>query len=113
VLPKHDVYQLMRASVAVLNASLFEGLGLTTHEAAALGKRMILSDIAVHHEIEGVNAVYFDAQHAGQLAKCLQDVQHLPEGPDLPLEAACQAAQEKRQRASAESFMAICTERHS
>ena len=53
-IPKRDQIELMKHSVALIQPTLFEGGlgGGSTFEAVALGKRVLLSDIAVNREID-------------------------------------------------------------
>ncbi|MGE4232427.1 MAG: glycosyltransferase family 4 protein [Bacteriovoracia bacterium] len=60
--------------VAVINPSLFEGWSTTVEEAKSLGKRVILSNIAVHIEQNPKRSVYFDPNNAQQLAEILEKV---------------------------------------
>jgi glycosyltransferase involved in cell wall biosynthesis len=69
--PRADLYALMRGSVAVVNPSLFEGWSTTVEEAKAIGVPLVLSDIAVHREQTGGNALYFDPHSAKQAAVAL------------------------------------------
>jgi glycosyltransferase involved in cell wall biosynthesis len=50
VIPRHDMLVLLAHSMAVLNPSRFEGWSTTVEEAKALGKPLLVSDIAVHRE---------------------------------------------------------------
>jgi hypothetical protein len=74
VVSRQDMMVLMAHSRAVLNPSRFEGWSTTVEEAKALGKALILSDIAVHREqTEGrSNAWRFAADDASALAHLLQ-----------------------------------------
>lgn len=71
VVPSRDVALLMRASVAVINPSLFEGWSTTVEEAKSLGSRLVLSDLAVHHEQAASEADYFAPTDARNLATVL------------------------------------------
>jgi glycosyltransferase involved in cell wall biosynthesis len=71
VVPYQDLMGLMAASVAVLNPSLSEGWSTTVEEAKSFGKRVLLSDIAVHREQAPERAVYIDPQDASELASHL------------------------------------------
>jgi len=73
LIPYSDIAPLMRASVALLNPSLFEGWSTTVEEAKALGTPMILSDIAVHQEQAKENAIYFARNSAESLANALDE----------------------------------------
>ena len=61
----------MQASSALINPSLFEGWSTTVEEARSAGVPMILSDIPVHREQAGENAIYFDPSSPEALAKTL------------------------------------------
>lgn len=50
VIPRQDMLVLLAHSRAVLNPSRFEGWSTTVEEAKALGKPLLVSDIAVHRE---------------------------------------------------------------
>lgn len=71
LLPYEDLAPLMRASSALINPSLFEGWSTTVEEARSAGVPMILSDIPVHREQAGENAVYFDPSSPEALANVL------------------------------------------
>lgn len=71
VVPYSDMLNLMQASVAVINPSLFEGWSTTVEEARALGVSLLLSDIPVHREQMGTQAQYFAVDAPEQLAELL------------------------------------------
>jgi len=75
MIPYPHLALLMRASVAMLNASLFEGWSTTVEEAKSLGTPLILSDIDVHREQIGDNAAYFDRTSASSLADVISSVE--------------------------------------
>jgi len=60
LIPRADVYALMRGSIAVINPSLFEGWSTTVEESKAIGAPLVLSAIPVHREQTGGAAEYFD-----------------------------------------------------
>lgn len=90
VVPYEDLLGLMRACVAVLNPSLFEGWSTTVEEAKSLGKRLLLSDIPVHVEQRPERALYFEALSAEQLADRLSIAfaEHSPEAERRCMERA-------------------------
>src|SRR5258706_12687879 len=47
VVPHDHILMLMRQAISVLNASLFEGFGMSVSECISLGKGMVLSDLPV------------------------------------------------------------------
>jgi glycosyltransferase involved in cell wall biosynthesis len=71
LLPYEDLAPLMQACCALINPSLFEGWSTTVEEAKSAGVSMILSDIPVHREQAGENAVYFDPSSPEALANIL------------------------------------------
>jgi glycosyltransferase involved in cell wall biosynthesis len=85
--PRADVYSLMRRSVGLLNASLFEGLGLSAAEGHSLGKRMLLSDLAAFREHAGPGCVFFDPGNAEDVADGITYAwNEWGPGPDLAME---------------------------
>ena len=74
LLPRDEQMALMRASLAVLQPSLFEGWNTVVEEARALGKAIILSDIDAHQEQAPPRAQFFHAGDAGHLAGVLGKV---------------------------------------
>lgn len=73
VVPQPDAAALMRDAVAVINPSRFEGWSTTVEEAKSLGKRVLLSDIAVHREQAPERAFYFHPDDAEALARALHE----------------------------------------
>jgi glycosyltransferase involved in cell wall biosynthesis len=72
MIPLPHVYALLRAAVALINPSKFEGWSTTVEEAKCFNVPMILSDIDVHREQAGANALYFDVDDPGRLADHLE-----------------------------------------
>ena len=72
LIPRTDVYALMRGAVALINPSLFEGWSTTVEEARALGVPMLLSAIPVHREQAGTQARFFDPKSAESVASALR-----------------------------------------
>jgi len=66
-----DLHYLMERAAGLIQASVAEGFGLPIAEAGALGVPLLLSDIAVFHEVAGVSAAYFPVSDAAQLARLL------------------------------------------
>jgi glycosyltransferase involved in cell wall biosynthesis len=67
-----ELISLMSHAVAVVNPSRFEGWSTTVEEAKSLGKRVLVSDLAVHREQAPARATYFDADDAPALAAQLR-----------------------------------------
>jgi glycosyltransferase involved in cell wall biosynthesis len=79
MIPYAHLASLMRASSAMLNPSLFEGWSTTVEEARAMGTPMLLSDIDVHREQMGEDAIYFERHSAQSLADALDAFMPLSE----------------------------------
>ncbi|HEY9784856.1 MAG TPA: glycosyltransferase [Candidatus Obscuribacterales bacterium] len=71
LVPRQDVFALMRRSLAVLQPSLFEGLSMTVQEARMLGKTVLAADIPVLRELAPEGTTFFDPLDSMQLAKLL------------------------------------------
>jgi len=74
LLPRAEQMALMRRSLAVLQASLFEGWSTVVEDARLLGKSIVLSDIDVHLEQSPPRAHYFQAGDPEDLARVLMAV---------------------------------------
>jgi glycosyltransferase involved in cell wall biosynthesis len=74
MIPLDHVYALLRASIALINPSRFEGWSTTVEEAKSFGVPAILSDIDVHREQTGGTARYFGVDDPRALAGHLSDV---------------------------------------
>jgi glycosyltransferase involved in cell wall biosynthesis len=74
MIPLDHVYALLRASIALINPSRFEGWSTTVEEAKSFGVPAILSDIDVHREQTGGTARYFGVDDPQALATHLDEV---------------------------------------
>jgi glycosyltransferase involved in cell wall biosynthesis len=74
MIPLDHVYALLRASIALINPSRFEGWSTTVEEAKSFGVPAILSDIDVHREQTGGTARYFGVDDPQALAAHLSEV---------------------------------------
>lgn len=72
VIPYHDVFTLIKFSLAVINPSRFEGWSSTVEECKSVGKQMVLSDIAVHRE-QMPGALFFKDNDQSTLVDCLEE----------------------------------------
>lgn len=70
-IPRRDQLALMKASLAVLQPSLFEGWGTVVEDAKVLNKKIILSDINVHYEQKNENCIIFKRDDDVQLGNIL------------------------------------------
>jgi glycosyltransferase involved in cell wall biosynthesis len=111
LLPRMEVWALMRGSVAVLNPSRYEGWSTPVEEAKAVGAPLVLSDIGVHRE-QAPNVVrYFDPSDAGSLARALAAARgDWGAGPHLQLEERARDELPLRRNAFAMGFAALARE---
>lgn len=91
LIPKSDLTDLMRLAAVVIQPSRFEGWSTVVQDAAALGRPLICSDIAVHRE-QGAHSDatlgYFGCDEQDRLADILEE--HWPgleSGPDINTES--------------------------
>lgn len=99
VIPYPHLAALMRTSTALLNPSLFEGWSTTVEEAKSYGTPMILSDLNVHREQAGADAVYFDQNSPQALANALESFVALePAAREVRINSAKQAAESRVQK---------------
>jgi len=71
LIPYAHIMPLMRASVALVNPSLFEGWSTTVEEAKALGVPLLLSNLRVHREQALGEVRFFDANSPTDIANVL------------------------------------------
>ncbi len=108
VLPRSDLYAIMRQSLAVIQPSLFEGWSTIVEEVKSLGKMIIVSDLPVHREQNPPMAEYFNPLDANELAgKMLLVYDKKQPGPDLDLEDAARRSFPLRSRSFGETFLSI------
>jgi glycosyltransferase involved in cell wall biosynthesis len=69
-----ELISLMHHAVAVVNPSRFEGWSTTVEEAKSLGKRVLVSDIAVHREQDPPRSLFFGVDDPHGLAAALTEV---------------------------------------
>jgi glycosyltransferase involved in cell wall biosynthesis len=111
VVPRLDVFRLMRQSICVMNPSKFEGLGLSVAESKSLGKRVLASDLGPLREQAAPGAVYFDPNDPSDLAAKMEAIwTSVPPGPDRELEAAARAEFPNRQAAFGRELLQLFAE---
>jgi hypothetical protein len=81
MIPLDHVYALLRASLALINPSRFEGWSTSVEEAKSFGVPMVLSDIDVHREQTGGTARYFGLDDPATLADLLCETVQTAEPP--------------------------------
>lgn len=110
MLDRADQISVMRYSAAVVQPSRFEGWSTVVEDAKAVGRPIVLSDLAVHREQEP-GASFFQVGSAASLAATLEDVlPRLRPGPDEAVEAAARAATNERTVRAARLFVEIMNE---
>ncbi len=108
LIPRADQIQLLRRAAIVIQPSLFEGWSTVVEDVRVLGKRVIVSNIAVHREQNVEHAVYFDPRSPAMLADLLMSqLPTLCPGPDLEREAVSRAEQQDRIVTFAKAFLQI------
>lgn len=111
LIPRGDQIQIMRRAAIVVQPSLFEGWSTVVEDVRALGKRVIVSDLAVHREQNVASAIYFDPQSPRALADTLIDqMSTFVPGPDVEMESACRVKHEQRVLSFAQRFLQIASE---
>ena len=101
LIPRFDQIQLMRASLAIIQPSLFEGWSTVVEDARCLGKASILSDIPVHREQDPPYNIFFQSDSAEHLATVLAECwKTLPPGPHPENEASAR----KNNRGEVQAF---------
>jgi glycosyltransferase involved in cell wall biosynthesis len=97
LIPEEDVFALMRASICILQPSLYEGWSTVVEQAKSLGKPILLSDLEVHREQNPEKGQYFEIHDANQLAHLLISIMRegVP-GPDKQAERAALAMVHER-----------------
>jgi len=106
-----ELISLMSHAVAVVNPSRFEGWSTTVEEAKSLGKRVLVSDLAVHREQAPARGSYFGVDDAAALATQLREAwaSHDP-AEDARAAAEAAAALPARTRAFAQTYDQIIRE---
>lgn len=81
---RSDQIQLIRACLAIIQPSLFEGWSTVVEDGRALGKTILLSDFPVHVEQQPPFVHYFECRNDEQLATIIEEQdKFLTPGPDL------------------------------
>ena len=73
-IPREEQIAIYRQAIAIVQPSFHEGWNTTVEEAKALGKFIILSDIAVHKEQMPTNKNFFDPHNETELADKILNV---------------------------------------
>ncbi|MBF9252054.1 glycosyltransferase [Pontibacter sp. 172403-2] len=76
----NKVHEILHNYDAFILASAYEGFGIAMAEAMAIGLPCILSDIEVHREVTGGNALFFNLNSPED---CAAEIMELKENPEL------------------------------
>jgi glycosyltransferase involved in cell wall biosynthesis len=109
IIPYEDVFGLVRFSCAVVNPSRFEGWSSTVEECKSVGKRMLLSNIAVHRE-QMPQASFFDPDKPEELVELLQKALASREEASGPSTSERLVANERRFAEYGASYLEIVRE---
>lgn len=111
IVPKEDVYALMRQSCSLINVSRFEGWSTTVEEAKAIGKPIVLSSIDVHLEQNPPEALYTGTDDVNTLSEHMQAFwDKYGAGPNPEKEIIAREAIKQRLRSFAQCFEDIIEE---
>jgi len=108
LIPRQDQLQLIRAAVAVVQPSLFEGWSTVVEDARSLGRPLVLSDIPVHLEQQAPRSHLFSATSSVELRQKLIEVwcTYGP-GPDPGMERQARAQTDFNRGRMAEDFLGL------
>jgi glycosyltransferase involved in cell wall biosynthesis len=107
-IPRLDQLQLMRACLAVVQPSRFEGWSTVVEDARSLGKSAILSDFPVHIEQSPPGALYFPIGNPQRLAEHLSTAwNYWSPGPELAREQLALEESTIRMRDVGKEFLSI------
>jgi glycosyltransferase involved in cell wall biosynthesis len=108
VLPREVQLELFRSACAVVQPSLFEGWSTVIEDARAIGRPLIVSDIPIHREQTGGDAIFFSPQDHASLAAAIREADgRLAPGPDTEREKASRLILERLVEDSARAFLDI------
>ncbi len=111
IIPHQDVCALCRASIAIIQPSLFEGWSTSIEEAKSLGKRVIASNLDVHREQNAPGSMFFERHDPEELAGLLiKAYEELMPGPDPMAEATARKDMHERAQIYRKAFMDLLTE---
>lgn len=111
MIPRSDVYSLMRQSLGVIQPSLFEGWSTSIEEAKSLGKPALASELDVHREQDSPGTIYFNSHDAQELADYMKKLyKEWSPGVDYQAEKRAREWMHTRAKAFGESFLDLARE---
>jgi glycosyltransferase involved in cell wall biosynthesis len=113
LIPRDDQIQIFRKAAFTLQPSIFEGWSTTVEDGIALGKDVLLSDIATHQEQKPAHGYFFKAGCVDSLAESINQLWgEARPGPDLERERLARIENKKRGLAFARTFLDIMGDAH-
>ena len=113
LIPRTDQIQIFRKAAFTLQPSIFEGWSTTVEDGIALGKDILLSDIATHKEQNPKHGHFFEAGSVDSLAESINRLWcETRPGPDLERERLAQIENRNRGLSFARAFLGIMCEAH-
>ena len=111
LIPRAEQVALMRRSICMLQPSRFEGWSTVVEDAKSLGKRILLSDIAVHREQAPDRGTYLPLDDAAAWAEAMAKEWNTREaGPHTDEERAGAAYVERAKIETGRTFVRILRE---
>lgn len=110
LVPRNDQIEIFRHATLVVQPSLFEGWSTVVEDTKAVGRPIIVSDLAVHKEqLASYDAAWFYSRsNVEDLARVIERVwPQLREGKDPAREQTAALQTQKRCRDAAREFIAI------
>lgn len=74
LIDRKEQIQLLKGAIALIQPSLFEGWGTSVEDAKTLNKKILLSDIDVHHEQMDENCQLFNPFNPEELTQMLLEL---------------------------------------
>lgn len=110
LLERRDQLEVLRCSAGVIQPSRFEGWSTVIEDAKAVGRPMLVSDIAVHLE-QAPEATFFKTGVEADLAQMIAEwLPKLTPGPEPSVEEAAARSADERRRSAGKEFLLIARE---
>ncbi|TAK64233.1 glycosyltransferase [Methylobacter sp.] len=111
LIPRADQIQIFRKAAFTLQPSIFEGWSTTVEDGIALGKEILLSDIATHKEQKPEYGHFFKAGCIDSLVDSINQLWNVARpGPDLERERLARIENRNRGLEFARTFLYIMSE---
>ena len=111
IVPKNHYIQLLRRCIAVVQPSLFEGWSTIVEDSRSIGRPILLSNLAVHHEQAPPKATFFSPTSEEDLALHMGEAWNLlAPGPDLSAEEEARRVNSQEVQTQGIRFLEIARE---